>query len=262
MLEERLEQIKQIKDIDKLQEELEKIERESSIIISTIKGQIKSLKTEQKELSAQELERFVKAIEKFAKTQSEDLAIKIVESLKTIDLKRIELISKDYTSADVRAKLKVVFDYFIDKQDIAMVEKFLLHQQGKTMEDAKQLDATEVSAYEKHLSEDGSSFTEKSRQIYAVDWTLRDEIEQFMEMLGDVDFKLRPEDCKDGKVYRSETFTKCMHRAICGAYGVPFKYVYWDGEYGHRDSERAVLTNIHDKAYEEREKIEQTTLGL
>jgi len=241
------------KEIKLLEKEVEDIIKSKETLIQKLERKIDSLKEHKKEIIKSTNKIYLQKLEEFEKQPTDEKMYELLKLLRGCYIK--DIVSLDEVDK-ITKKSRLLFDYIYAKQDIELIEQYLL---AKMSYESSETFDEDILKYQLHLTlKDGAyEFTDRSKHILGYGISAY-EIQEFMRMLGELDYKKRSEDSKE--IYRSEDFEKYKMRAIAGAYGRYLKYVYYDGEYGHKDYERSCLDEIHDKAFLEQEKLKTIEL--
>jgi len=237
------------KQIKEKEDVIEHIKKEKHSLILKLEQEIKELKQERTKKIEQTRKKYLEELEKFEKYPTDKKMFELLDMLKVIYLK--DVMSPDEQIEIVR-KQQCLFDYIYAKKDLDLIERYLL---AKMSLDAGEIEkfAEEIEKYKKHIEVVKGKYTYTKQSLYRMDThhIFAYEIQQFMYLLGELDFQAKPQDVQG--IYKSKTFEKYKLRAIAGAYGWWSKYIYYDGEFGHKDYERECYDKAHDKAYLQKE---------
>lgn len=239
-------EIKDVKSIDvelkSIQEEIEKVEQEKNSLLLKLYKQKEKLETEKQAQIDLKRERLVAKLEDFQKHPTDQKMYGLLLDLKDIEFKEIEFEGEQHRYFKSMLPL---FEYIYQKKDAKLVEKYLLAKMSYDEGDLEAFDA-DIERYKHHLSEEGYKDTDKSKYMLEGPCVFNYEIQQFMLLLGELDSSAKPEQTK---AYISAETEKYIMRAIVGAYGYWAKYLYCDGEFGHKDHEKKHFEHLHEIGY-------------
>lgn len=232
------------KEIYDLEKQIEEFEEKKSGLISELEKRKSYLKELETQIITEKREKFLIKLKEFEKEPTDEQMEKLLADLTQIKFSEIESYESQFKLVK---KLQSLFKYIYAKQDVELVEKYLL---AKVSLDSKDISLYEkdIEKYKKHFEKDGYTDTESSQYHMGAYCIFSYEIQELMFLLGKLDYHKKPKDCKD--IYRSEQFEKYMLRAIVGVYGYWEEYIYADGKFGHEDYERREFERLHDMAYQ------------
>ena len=239
--------------IEKAIEKLEKQVADYSKIrfekITEYKKMIEDLKKEEKEQLKLLRKKFVEKVTKFSKEPTDEMMIELLDDL--FDIKLSDMDCEYEEQFKLVKAMQPLFKYVYEKEDVELVEKYLLAKASTGLIELKEFEPKLVEL-KHHIAKGVYTYTDKSKLVMDGYCIFSYEMQEFMRLLGKIDYQKRPISFEG--VYRSAEFEKYMLRAIAGVYGYRSKYIYCDGEFGHEDYERKCHEKVHDEGYMQAEK--------
>jgi len=233
------------KEICDIHKQITQIEEKKSGLVVELEKRMSELKELKEKSVAEKREKFMIKLEDFEKLPTDEKMEELLEELKQIKFSDISGYEKQFKMVQ---KLQPLFTYIYEKQDVELVERYLLAKRSLDIKDVS-LFEKDIEKYKQHFAKDGYTCTKRSTYHTCPYCIYSYEIQEFMFLLGRLD--CHKKQSGDAEAYRSKLFEKYMLRAVVGAYGYWDHYVYADGEFGHRDYERKEFERLHDMAYQE-----------
>lgn len=233
------------KEICDLQKQITQIEAEKGDLVSKLEKRMSDLKEVKEHILLEKREKFVVKLDEFEKSPTDEKMEELLADLKQIKFSDIGGYEKQFKMVQ---KMQPLFKFIYEKQDVELVEKYLLAKKSLDAKDVRLFDK-DIEKYKEHFKKDGYTCTKRSTYHMCPYCIYSYEIQELMFLLGKLDFYKKTSD--EAGIYRSKLFEKYMLRAVVGVYGYWDHYVYADGEFGHRDYERKEFERLHDMAYQE-----------
>ena len=233
------------KEICDLQKQITQIEQGKDSLVSKLKKRIADLAEEKEQIITKKRDKFIAKLDEFEKLPTDEKMEELLVDLKEIKFSDIGSYESQFKMVQ---KMQSLFKYIYEKQDVELVERYLLAKRSLDTKDIS-LFEKDIEKYKEHFRKDGYTCTKYSTFHMCPYCIFSYEIQELMFLLGKLDYHKKTSDCVG--VFRSELFEKYMLRAVVGAYGYWDHYVYADGEYGHKDYERKEFEKLHDMAYQE-----------
>lgn len=147
-------------------------------------------------------------------------------------------------------KFGLIFKHLLEIEDVDLCEELLKIRRATEID--KETMIKEKEKYMKYIKDFSKcEYTWKSEQIMGYGKQVRD-ILDLIKLCGKLDARLSD---SDDMIYYSDKTKDVIVLAAIGAYGKICDYIWFDGEFGHYESDRARLMYHHDEAYKEEKKL-------
>jgi len=230
---------KELKILEELECERQQTKEARRIILKMIETKEDEIQKSKIEQERKIVQLFDKKIEALQKSKDHAFAMELLKDfkvLKTIDEHCFEL--RELESS------KVLLDYFIETDDIESVCEFLKIR-AKTFLQTEKFDDLRIK-FKQALETEGVAHKAYASEVIGFEKGAVD-IESLIDMVVKHD--------KQQGIYKSDEFERVIVSASIGEFGDYFKFVYYDGKFGHADTLRKHFTQIYDQEFKKSDKV-------